>query len=364
VTSLLAESVRGKKSFTWALSLPQRILVVTQQKTEAGKSDGYNIVQVKRTAGSSSNPTCKEKTAISFHLGVLCIVSVCVYVKSLQSCPTLCNPVDCSPPASSVQWDSLGKNTGVDSHDLLQGIFPTQGLHWVSCMAGGFSTAEPLGKTPCKVLLFSHTVVSNPLRPHRLQHAMLACPSPSPEVCPSSCPLHQWFHPIISSSDAPFSFCPQSLRASGTFSQSVDYSHQVTKILELQLQHQSFQWVFRVDFPQDWLVWFPCCPKTLNSILQHHSLKASILQHSIFSTYLLYMSVTHNCMWPLGTIALTIWTFVRRVMSLLFNTLSRFVTAFLPRSNRLLISWLQLPSMQSTGMGKTFSWIYSENRWL
>ena len=67
----------------------------TQQKTEAGKSDDYNIVRVERTAGSSSNPTCKEKTAISFHLGVLCIVNVCVCVcvcvcvKSLQSSPTL-----------------------------------------------------------------------------------------------------------------------------------------------------------------------------------------------------------------------------------------------------------------------------------
>ena len=54
--------------------------MVTQQKTEAGKSDGHNIVRVKRTAGSSSNPTYKEKTAISFHLGVVCIVSVCVCV--------------------------------------------------------------------------------------------------------------------------------------------------------------------------------------------------------------------------------------------------------------------------------------------
>ena len=57
---------------------------------------------------------------------------------------------------------------------------------WVSCIAGGFSTAEPLGKTPCKVLSFGHTIGSNPLRPHRLQHTMLACPSLSPEVCPSS----------------------------------------------------------------------------------------------------------------------------------------------------------------------------------
>ena len=67
------------------------------------------------------------------------------------------------------------------------------------------------------MLLFSHPVVSNSLRPHGLQLASLPCPLPSPEVCPSSCSLHWWCCPAISSSDTLFSFCPQSFPASGTF---------------------------------------------------------------------------------------------------------------------------------------------------
>ena len=64
------------------------------------------------------------------------------------------------------------------------------------------------------LLLFSYLVVSYSLRPHGLQHAGPSCPSPSPRVCPSSCSLHQWCHPAISSSDDLF-FCPQSFPASG-----------------------------------------------------------------------------------------------------------------------------------------------------
>ena len=69
-------------------------------------------------------------------------------------------------------------------------------------------------------LLFSHPVMSDSLWPSGLQHARPPCASPSPEVCPSSCPLHWWCHPAISSSDALFSFCPQSFPASGTFPMS------------------------------------------------------------------------------------------------------------------------------------------------
>ena len=65
-------------------------------------------------------------------------------------------------------------------------------------------------------MLFSHPVLFNSLQPHGLQHATPPCPSPSPKVCPSSCPWHQWCHPAISSSDALFSFCPQSLLVTGT----------------------------------------------------------------------------------------------------------------------------------------------------
>ena len=110
------------------------------------------------------------------------------------------------------------------------------------------------------MLLFCRSVISDSLLPHGLKHTRPLCPSPSPEVCPSSCRLHWWCPPASSSSDALFSFCPQSFPASGTFptSQLFTSGDQNTGV---KLQHQSFQWVFRADFPQDWLVWSPCCPR-------------------------------------------------------------------------------------------------------
>ena len=79
---------------------------------------------------------------------------------------------------------------------------------------------------------------------------------------------------------------------------------------------------------------------TLKSLLQHHSSKASILQHSSFFT----IQISHPCMTTGKIISLTRWTFVDKVMSLLFNMLSRLVVTYLPRSKHLLISWLQSPS--------------------
>ena len=79
---------------------------------------------------------------------------------------------------------------------------------------------------------------------------------------------------------------------------------------------------------------------TLKNLLQHHSSKASILQHSAF----FMVQLLHPYMTPGKTTALTRWTFVGQVVSLLFNMLSKLVIAFLPRSKRILISWLQPPS--------------------
>uniref|UniRef100_A0AC11E7E7 Uncharacterized protein n=1 Tax=Ovis aries TaxID=9940 RepID=A0AC11E7E7_SHEEP len=80
--------------------------------------------------------------------------------------------------------------------------------------------------------------------------------------------------------------------------------------------------------------------ETLKSLLQHHSLKASVLQRSAF----LMVQLSHPYMTTGKTIVLTTLTFVGTLMCLLLNTLSRFVIDFLPRSKRLLISWLQSPS--------------------
>ena len=99
----------------------------------------------------------------------------------------------------------------------------------------------------CLLLFFSCSVVSDCLWPHGLQHARLSCPSPSPGSCSNSCPLSRWCHPTISSSVVPSSFCSQSFPASGSFLMSRLFTLSA-KVLELQLQHQSFQGIFRTDF--------------------------------------------------------------------------------------------------------------------
>ena len=94
-----------------------------------------------------------------------------------------------------------------------------------------------------------------------------------------------------------------------------------------------------ISFRMDWLDLL-AVQGTLKSLLQHHSSKASILQCSAFFT----VQISHPFMTTRKTIALTRWTFVGKVMSLLFNMLSRLVITFLPRSKHLLISWLLSPS--------------------
>ena len=93
---------------------------------------------------------------------------------------------------------------------------------------------------------FSGSVVSDSLRPHESQHTRPPCPSPTSRVYSNSCPSSRWCHPAILSSVVPFSSCPQSFPASGLF-QQVNSSCEVAKVLEFQLQHQSFQWTSRTD---------------------------------------------------------------------------------------------------------------------
>ena len=116
--------------------------------------------------------------------------------------------------------------------------------------------------------------------------------------------------------------------------QWVSSSHQVAKILEL--QHQFFQWISGlISFRMDWLDLL-AVQSNLKSLLQHHRSKASVPWHSTFFT----VQLSHPYMTTGKTKALTIWTFVNKVMSLVFNMLSSFVIAFLSRSKCLLISWL------------------------
>ena len=180
---------------------------------------------------------------------------------------------------------------------------------------------------------FSHSVVSDSLLPYESQHARPSCPSPTPGVHPDSRPSSQWCHPAISSSVVRFSSCSQSLPASvfsnestlhmrwpkyWSFSFSIIPSKEIPGLISFRMD--------RLDLL--------AVQGTLKSLLQHHSSKASILR----CLALFIVQLSHPYMSTGETIALTRWTFVGRVMSLLFNMLSRLVIAFLPRSVHLLIS--------------------------
>ena len=149
--------------------------------------------------------------------------------------------------------------------------------------------------------------------------------------------ISQWCHPTISSSVIPFSSRLQSFPALGLF-KWVSSSHQVAKVLEFQLQHQSFQCIFRIDFLEDsWIsLQFKGLSRVFSNTTQFKSINSSALRLLYGPTLTSIHDYSKNHSFD--------YTFVGIVMSLLFNMLSRLVIAFLPRSKRLLISWLQSSS--------------------
>ena len=144
-------------------------------------------------------------------------------------------------------------------------------------------------------MLFSHSGMSDSLRPHGLQQARLPCPSPTPGVCSNSCPLSQWCHPATSSSAVPFSSRLRSFPASGSFlmswlftsgGQSIGVSAS-TSVLPMNTK----DWSFRMD----WLDLL-AVQGSLKSLFQHHSWKTSVLQRSAFFIY--HMSQqSHSWAW-------------------------------------------------------------------
>ena len=176
------------------------------------------------------------------------------------------------------------------------------------------------------------------LRPHEPQHTRPPCPSPTPGVHPNPCALRRWCHPTLSSSVIPFSSCPQSFPASGSFQtiplfvsggQSIGVSAS-TSVLPMNTQDWS---------PLGWTGWI-LQSKGPSRVFSN----TTVQKHQFFGPQLCLESNSHIHTWPLEIITLTRRTFVDKVMSLLFNMLSRLVITFLPKSMRLLISWLQSPS--------------------
>ena len=179
---------------------------------------------------------------------------------------------------------------------------------------------------------FSHSVVSDSLWAHGLQHTRPPCPSTTPGVYSNSCLLSQWCHPTTSFFVIPFSSHLESFPASGSFPMSQFFASDgenigvsaSASVLLMNIQ----EW-----FPLEWTGWISLLLETLKSLLQHHSSNASTIQHSAF----FIVQLSNPYMTTGKTIALTRWTFVGKVISLPFNMLSRLVIAFLLRNKTLLI---------------------------
>ena len=163
---------------------------------------------------------------------------------------------------------------------------------------------EPLRRL---LLLFSHSVLSDSLWPHGLQHTRLPCPLPSPRVFSNSCPLSQWCHPTISFSTATLHLS----QYQGLF-RWVDSSHQVAKVLEFQLQHQSFsEYSGLLSFQVDWFDLLAVQGTQESS--QHHNLRTSVLWYSsFFMVQLSHYLVSRN--------SSNLWSFLSGSLS--FTTLT------------------------------------------
>ena len=186
---------------------------------------------------------------------------------------------------------------------------------------------------------FSLSVVSDSLRPHESQHTGPPCPSPTSR---SSLRLTS-IKPVMPSSHLilchPLLLLPPIPPSIRVFSSESTLRMRWAKYWSFSFSIIPSKEILGLIFRMDWLG-RRAVQGTLKSLLQHHSSKASILRHSAFFT----VQLSHPYMTTGKTVALTRWTTVGKVMSLLLNILSRLVITFLPRSKRLLISWLQSPS--------------------
>ena len=183
---------------------------------------------------------------------------------------------------------------------------------------------------------FTHSVISDSLQPHGLQHAR---PLPAHHQLPEFTQIMS-IESVMPSNHLilchPLLLLPSIFPSIRVFSNDFSYSHQVAKVLEFQLQHQPFQWIFRTDFLQDGLVGSPCSPRDSQESSPTPQFKRV---NSSALSFLHSPTLTSG-----KIIALTRWTFVGKVMLLLTNMLSSLVIAFLPRSKRLLIPLLHSPS--------------------
>ena len=172
-------------------------------------------------------------------------------------------------------------------------------------------------------LQFSHSLVSDSLQPHGLQHARLPCPSPTPRAYSNSCPSSQRCHPTISSSVIPFSSCLQSFPPSGSLllsqffasgGQNIGVSASESVLL-MNIQN----W-----FPLGWTGWISLLSKGLSRVFSN----TIVQKHQFFGAQPSLWSNFHIHTWLLEKLAFTRQIFVCKVISLLFNMLSKLIMAF------------------------------------
>ena len=179
--------------------------------------------------------------------------------------------------------------------------------------------------------LFSHSVMSDSLWPHGLQHVRIPCPSATSWACSNSCPSRQWHHPTISSSVVPFSSCPRSIPAIEFFQMSQHFASgsQIVGVSpSASVLHMNIQdW-----FPLGLTGWVSWQSKGLSRVFSN----TTVQKHQLFRAQVSLWSNSHT-----HTIVLTRWRVVGKVRFLLFNMLPRLAITFLPKCKCLLISWLQ-----------------------
>ena len=186
---------------------------------------------------------------------------------------------------------------------------------------------------------FSHSVVSNSLQAHGLQHTRSPCPSLTPRVYSNSS-IELVMPPNHLILCCPLLLLPAIFPSIRVFSNESALCTRWPKYWSFSFNiSPSNKYSGLISFRMDWLDLL-AVQRTLKSLLQHHSSKASILRRLAF----FIVQLSHPYMTTGKTIALTRWTFTGKVISVLFNMLSRLVIVFLPRSKHLLISWLQSPS--------------------
>ena len=162
-------------------------------------------------------------------------------------------------------------------------------------------------------------LMSDSLRCHGLQHTRPPCPSPTPRACSNSCQSSRWYHPTVLSPVIPFSSCLQSFPVSGSLPMSQFFASG-GKSIGVSTSASVFPMNTQDWSPLGWTVWISLQSKGLSGLFQHHSSKASIPWHSA--------SLWSNSHMTTGkTMTLNRWTFVSKVISLLFNMLSRLVTS-------------------------------------